>query len=690
VSGSLACGELLGQYELLLELGSGGMGKVYIAKHVQQSDLVALKVPKSEVLERDGGAAAFLREIGTASGLHHPNIVRMYTSGTAADGRLYLVMQLLEGGTLAEKDNRERFREPKRALALMIQIARAVQFAHDRLVLHCDLKPANILLDSDGEPHVSDFGLARVIGKPGSTYRGTVQGGTPGWMSPEQVERKDLTVASDVFSLGVMLHWLLTDELPFGSGDDFVAQVVHKRPAPSRGWRWGLGWELGQIRWKAMEASPEDRYPSAAALADDLERARDIRPIQAERHLPLRRAGKWVRRHPLAAAGGLQLLLLLLYVALMPISLLREVRSTIRTNNASAVVFQAGNVMSQLRSFAARAAALAADPALRDLVHHADLYKPPSALAERISGFDNISVFEWNGTLRARYPLPTTRYTNLDFSYRNYSRTREQIVGRVRGTPPIAYVSRAFYSATDRHLHIGFSAPLFDEDDNPVGFVLATAMARSTFGAVQMNCAGNGDCMTALLGLRDRDRNDQPLPTTLNVVAEPGLEEGQDAILDDATSRRICRTIGCTPGPPGKQLVFPANPQSLTLDDYEDPVSHTRSIAALAAVGNTGLVVVVATPNSAADALTRRLIDRMKAFLWIPIVPALLLLVVLIGGSGLARRRARRSAVVGSPRRDVRQRRDQGQRKDFELGVVERRPDEPGAHPAREQRQDPR
>ena len=650
MTGTSRCSELLGQYKLLMKLGAGGMGTVYIAKHVQQSDLVALKVPKAEVLEAAGGAAAFLEEIRTASGLVHDHIVKINTSGTSADGRPYLVMQLLEGGALTDGDNRERHREPRQALALMIKIARAVQFAHGKFVLHCDLKPANILLDSKGEPHISDFGLARVVGKPGSTYRGTVQGGTPGWMSPEQVERKDLTAASDVFSLGVMLHWLLTGELPFGDGDDFLAQVVSKRPPPTRRWIHGLDWQLGQIRWRAMQPDLKLRYPSAAELADDLESARDIRPIQAERQLPMRRASKWVRRHRLATTLGIPLLLLLLCVALMPLSVLREVRSTIRTQDESAVAFQAGSVMNELRSFAARLEAMAVVPAVRELVHYSSVYTPPAALAEPGNGFDNLSVFEWNGTLRARYPRQTITYPDLDFSYRDYFRTREQLVGRARGTPPKAYVSRAFYSSTDRYLHFGFSAPLFDEHDLPVGVLLGTAHVRSTFGAVQMNCAGNGDCLTALLGSRDRDNKNMALPATVNVVAEPGLAEGEDAILDDLTARKICRTLGCAPLPPGKQFVLPAHRQPLIIDDYRDPVSRTRSIAALAAVGGTGMVVVVATPDSAADALTRRLIDQVKALLWIPLVPSLLLPAILFGGPALASRRARRLA---SSRRDV-------------------------------------
>jgi hypothetical protein len=641
------CGSLLGDYELLMELGEGAMGKVYIAKHQQQSDLVAIKVAKSEVLESVGGAAAFLAEIRTASRLDHPHIVRTYTSG-ASDGRPYLVMPLLEGGTLANEKNRRRHGEPARARELIIKLARAVQFAHERLILHCDLKPANILLDAIGEPKVSDFGLARAIGKPGSGYKGTVEGGTTGWMSPEQGERQPLTAASDVYGLGMILRWLLAEDPSAGK-----ARQDAEAPAPSRGARrWPgtrrLDWELRTIIDKATQPLPAQRYQSAAEFAEDLERSRDGHPIQAEGSRFWRRTVKWVRRHRLATAAGIQALLLLLYIGLMPISVMREVRSTIRERNAFAAVAQAGAVMNELRSFATRVEAVAAAAGVRRLLSHRNVYDPPPALVEHRAGFDNLAVFELDGTLRARYPRPVTVYTNFNFAYRDYFRTVQQLADRRPGAAAHAYVSRVFYSRTDRSLHIGFAAPFFDEDDHPIGVILGTTLARSTFGAVQMNCTGNGDCMTALLGSRDRDGPSEELPDTVNIVAEPGLADGQDRVLDRATSQRVCGALDCTPRLHG-QFSLPSRAQALILDDYADPVSHTRSIAALAPVGGTGLVVLVATPDSAADALTRRMIDRMKAFLWIPIISGLLLLAALGVGPTLAYIRGRRGPSAPSP-----------------------------------------
>jgi len=237
-------------------------------------------------------------------------------------------------------------------------------------------------------------------------------------------------------------------------------------------------------------------------------------------------------------------------------------------------------------------------------------------------------VFQLDGTVRARTRPPTNAYASRNFSFRDYWRTLEQLQGRAPRTPPRGYVSRVFRAKPDGRLFIGFTAPLFDEDDKPIGVVLGSTLARSTFGAVQMNCTGEGDCMTALLGSRDRDGPDEPMPYKVNVLAEPGLADGEDRTLDIPTSTRICAALACVPRA-RDQLALPVSRPALIVEAYRDPVTNRSSIAATAPVGGTGLVVLVATPDSAADALASRMVDRMKALLWIPLAPGLLLLGVL-------------------------------------------------------------
>jgi hypothetical protein len=461
-------------------------------------------------------------------------------------------------------------------------------------------------------------------------------GGNKDCMSPEQRAQTSseraapalLTAASDVFSLGVMLGWLLD------TPSDRAAGRARRRRRRRR-----LIWELRAIADRATQPEPGDRYPSAARFAEDLERARDHYPIEAERHLPLRRAAKWIRRHRLLTALGVQVLLLLVYFALVPLSVLREVRSTIRQRNEFAALAQAGAVMNELRSLATQIETMAMTAEVRSLIDHPDVYTPPPALAERLGSFDSIAVFDLKGTVRARSRPPRIAYVSRNFAFRDYFRTLEQFADRPAGAPPRAYVSRVFRSKPEGGLFIGVAAPLLGPDGKPIGVVMGSTLARATFGAVQMNCTGDGDCMTALLGSRDRDDPAESLPDKVNVLAQPGLGEGEDRTLDAATSLQTCGALGCVPRA-RDQFALPSRRPVVVLDDYRDAVSNRRSIAAAASVGGTGLIVLVATPDSAADALTRRMIDRMKTFLWIPIAPGLVLLALVVVTVG---RRERRS-----------------------------------------------
>jgi hypothetical protein len=273
------------------------------------------------------------------------------------------------------------------------------------------------------------------------------------------------------------------------------------------------------------------------------------------------------------------------------------------------------------------------------LVENEELFNPPSILASLAEDIDNISIFDKNGTVRAAWPKPSIpEFKTLDFSFRDYFVGQQRIVKAHRRD---AYVPRAILSAGDLEFHIGITKPLFDKQGTHIGILSAGTKARSTFGAVQMNCGNNGSCMTALLGPRDRDKAGDPLPTSLNVLASPGLSEGQDLALPPGLSKQICVHLRCEPAQ-WNQFGRPEH-SPIVIDDYEDPVSHTHSIAALAPVGRTGLVVVVATPHDAADFLNRKMTERMKAFLWVPFVLGLMVLAALVAGTLVRERWPRRN-----------------------------------------------
>lgn len=281
-----------GRYEIVREIGRGGMSVVYEARDPRLGRRVALKVLQEVGPERAR------REAEAAARLRHPNVVTVHEVGPD-----YIVMDLVEGRTLAEAlpdlDRGERLR-------ILEAVAEAVAHAHAHGVIHRDLKPANVLLESGGRPVLTDFGLARLEGGEDLTRTGAVIG-TPHYMAPEQVRGEGPRAGppADVWALGVLLYEMLSDRRPF-EGETPLAiyeKIVHTDPKP-------LGGDLGAIAARALEKDPARRYPDAGAMLEDLRRARAGEPIRARRVGPFGRLWRRARRRPraaalvLAAAGG--------------------------------------------------------------------------------------------------------------------------------------------------------------------------------------------------------------------------------------------------------------------------------------------------------------------------------------------------------------------------------------------------
>jgi serine/threonine protein kinase/tetratricopeptide (TPR) repeat protein len=274
----------IGDYEILEEIGRGGMGVIYRAREPHSERIVALKCILSYHVDSDQAVARFRREAETATRLDHPNIVPIYYVGTSQDGLPFLTMKLASGGSLLGARNFLR-QEPRKSVFLMAKVALAVQYAHEQGVLHRDLKPGNILLDQRGEPLVSDFGLAKWQDTASGLTRSLTIFGTPGYIAPEQAggPAKRLTAAADVYSLGAILFELLTGGPPF-SGEHALAVVrqAAENPAPKlRSLAPHLDRDLETICARCLEREPTARYPSAAALAHDLENWLDRLPITA-------------------------------------------------------------------------------------------------------------------------------------------------------------------------------------------------------------------------------------------------------------------------------------------------------------------------------------------------------------------------------------------------------------------------
>jgi len=290
-----------GGYELLEVIARGGMGVVYKARNMRLNRVVALKMILAGPRATQRDVARFHAEAQAAASLDHPHIVPIYEVGEH-EGRQYYAMRLIEGPSLACRP-RGDLRDDVRLVAT---VARAVHFAHQRGVLHRDIKPSNILLDPAGTPYVTDFGLAKRldVSSRGLTLSGDPVG-TPRHMAPEQAAgRKDLTIAVDVYSLGVVLYERLTGVTPFAADDvlDLLRQVREADPPRPSSVRPGLDRDLETVCLKCLEKNPGKRYASAEALADDLDRWLRGEPIVARRVQTWERAVKWVRRRPAIAA----------------------------------------------------------------------------------------------------------------------------------------------------------------------------------------------------------------------------------------------------------------------------------------------------------------------------------------------------------------------------------------------------
>ncbi len=307
---------IFGDYEIVSEIACGGMGVVYAARQVSLNRRVALKMILTP-FARPEQIRRFQAEAEHAATLEHPNIVPIYDSGSI-HGVPYFSMKLIQGRGL-NAELRRLVLNPRKSVAIMATIARAVHFAHERGILHRDLKPANILIDEQGVPYVGDFGISKRVGtKDGMTREGAVIG-TPYYMAPEQAcgVSAALTTSADVYGLGAIFYEILTLRAPFYDADpgDVLRKVKSEDPAAPRTLRAGVNRDLETICLKCLEKSPARRYPSAEALACDLERWLRNEPIAARPHSLPERAVKWARRRPAVACSvglGIALTLLVL------------------------------------------------------------------------------------------------------------------------------------------------------------------------------------------------------------------------------------------------------------------------------------------------------------------------------------------------------------------------------------------
>src|SRR6266404_1254109 len=308
-----------GDYELLEEIGRGGQGVVYRAHQKSLNRTVALKLIGLGHWATEAHLKRFRREAEAAASLEHPGIVPIHEVGER-EGTCYFSMGFIEGDQLDEVVRREPM-PVRRAAELIAKVARTVHYAHEHHILHRDIKPGNILLDRQGEPHLTDFGLARLVETESTITRTMEVLGTPSYMAPEQAvgNNAGVTSATDVYGLGAVLYQLLTGHPPFAAGTIYetVRLVLDTEPQQPRLWNRKIDRDLATICLKCLDKDPRRRYASALALAEDLERWLKHAPIRARRTGLVTRSRKWVRRNPSIAVMAAMLLVLAVPLGVM-------------------------------------------------------------------------------------------------------------------------------------------------------------------------------------------------------------------------------------------------------------------------------------------------------------------------------------------------------------------------------------
>ncbi|MES1183591.1 MAG: protein kinase [Myxococcales bacterium] len=631
---ALTVGTPFGDYILEQELGRGGFGIVHLARHAGIHRYVALKEMRGAAFATYSEVQRFLQGAEAAAVLEHPNIVPVFH----VSGRPelpFFTMRYVKGTNLAQA-LQQRAISPKQAVAWVRQIAGAVQHAHDRGLIHLDLKPANILLDEADIPYVTDFGLARSVDPAGHIGCSDVGGGAPYYMAPEQLsgEPNQLTVRTDVYALGVILYELVTGAVPYAdlTLDSWQTALLSSRPVPSPGHvRADLDADLSAICAKALAKEPQNRYQSALALAEDLEHLE-----QGERDLLSFRVGsngarlwRWARRRRfelgilLWAASFLCVLFLRVQAAHRSEqdSLTHEDRA-----NASLASVQAVAFRFQLLEYQHRIARLARMPEVIAMSVSPDVQNPSQFLIDRAVGFGSIFVMGADGKQLARTTRMSEEYLQRSFTFRDYFRGARQLglkecdaaANRASSLhEDNGYLARAHVSESDGVFEFAVAAPICSAHGWS-GIIGGSIPSNKVFGSVRLTDNQPGR-IAALLGPRDMDRKDigGALPDGFTFIVHPGLAPGREYQLQHPNPARIRSAFGI-PGP-STELRYVA---PLLASDYVDPVPHQGFSgpwsAALAPVDSSGFVVVVQSPRPQIRSLlalaTRVTLELMAPF----------------------------------------------------------------------------
>jgi predicted Ser/Thr protein kinase len=582
-------------------IGQGGMGVVYKAYQKNFDRWVALKFSSPSHLISAADVERFRAEAQSMARLKHPNIVTVHETGEH-HGRPYFIMELIDGKSLHDRI-KEFLDRPRDAAALMETVAMAVHHAHQRRVLHNDLKPANILLDEEGQPHVTDFGLARRFGEDvDASATGGVEG-TASYMSPEQAEGKEITTASDVYGLGAILYTLLTGAPPFrGETVQETLQLVRNEIAkPPRALNPRVDSDLEAICLKCLNKDKSQRYVSASALAHDLARYLKGDETVARPWTRRERVVAWCRRNKAEAGLVTAVVAIWIFAIVMALSVAQARKADLLQATLSGASFAAKDLATtallQLRSLGRNVDIATADGRLAALLAKDDRNGLQQIVLDICSDqpipFKTCYVINRHGIMVAHAP----RADNLiggDFSWRNHFRGARAL--GAKGAGGSVYISRVYRGRSDNFYKFAMSAPILDAKKNFLGVIATSVITDASMGLVFLH---EDKRKVALIAPTDTDNPEIALASGTDnyvVLYHPGYRKGVDPV-----EFPYIKKIGLKPAPvDDPQFQLSDSKLQISPDDnYLDPVSSVakeyagRWIAGFAPVGNTGFVVVV-------------------------------------------------------------------------------------------------
>jgi hypothetical protein len=602
--------KLVGGYPVLGPLGGGGGGRVLRVLEPWSGREVALKVIAAGELATAREQLQFRADLTFLTRLQHPNIVQVYDTSGVHQSVPYYTMQLVEGGALSHESWRAKYREPKHAAQLIATLARAAHFCHSAQppVLHCDIKPENVLIGHGGHPYLADFGIARSLEASSSSHTKS-RVGTARYMSPEQVEGSEVSPASDVYSLGVVLYELLTGVRPHEGGSDHVVmeRVLSEPIVPPHKLMPKLDRDLSRICMAALGRRTAQRYASAEDLAEDLERhLRGEVPVLLSPK-PSLHALYWTRDNPVVF-GVAVVILLLTVLFLGALALVREQEARQRAGVLDSLAEDASEI-ARLYEYDLTRYAQVLTGIARDLER--EVVRPGAAPQYDLSGYlsrfaaplavDVLTLFDSKGRVVAR-SSPEPRVLERSFETRPYYKDGRQLGERGYRA---ATISPAHEGVPEGVGEIPIVAPTFDGEGKFNGMLLILLRERASFGSASRASSGQPKRREIVVV--------GPSTEGPRVLVHPHHETRANTRAP-ALQALLARVTG-TASEPERRLER-ADERVLKFDAHRDPLGDPNDLwlAAAAPVAHTGYAVIVQMRHAEATRESAQLVRRASLY----------------------------------------------------------------------------